>query len=328
MRALEGHTVQRPDGRWATPATERQLAELLQVMAGAGASLGRDVKLSRANLSKVLRIEVKSGLAEVETGITLQALESSLRERHLTLGPLPPPALALTLADFIEGPFAGMRAVSPARLEPICLSLHGLTALGQPIATAQAPRSAAGPDLMALFLGAGGRLALTTRAVVRCLPQVPKSPTLLFSFSSAGSLVAALVASVTDGLNPAYARAERRAERWVLELEPYGGADSVVRDRTTLEKRVFDVGGRPSSRDSAETAIATAPVAPWVEASWPKVLAALEGGDALALHRLSLGGAVVNGRCEGLDLDRGAPWNAGAGLAKALDPRGVLGGAP
>jgi len=255
-RALEGHAVERADGCWASPGSPRQLADLLHVLAGAGLALGREVKLSRSNLSRVIRIEPKSALAEVETGLTLQALEAAVREKQLTLGPLSPFAMRLTLAEFLEGPLAGLRAISPGRLEPLCLSLHGLTALGQPISTADAPRSAAGPDLMALFLGAHGRLALTTRAVVRCLPTTPKAAVLVFSFSNAATLVSALLASLTDGVCPAYARAEKRAERWVLEVEPHGSAELVARDRATLEKRVFDVGGRPSSRDSAESPIA------------------------------------------------------------------------
>jgi hypothetical protein len=157
---------------------------------------------------------------------------------------------------------------------------------------------------------------------------LPKSPPLLCSFTSGSALVSALTASITDGVNPACARAERRAERWVLELEPFGSADSVVRDRATLEKRVFDVGGRPSSRDSAETPIAGATSAPWAEASWAQVAAALEAGETLALHRLSLASVVVNGKCEGVDLEKPTSWMVATNLPKALDPRGVLGGAP
>jgi len=58
------------------------------------------------------------------------------------------------------------------------------------------------------------------------------------------------------------------------------------------------------------------------------VLAALDGGEPLALHRLSLSSAVVNGNCDGLDLDGAAPWTVGAELARALDSRAVLGGSP
>ncbi len=329
MRSLEGLVVERADGKWANPASERQLTELLQVLAGAGKSLGRDVKLSRANLSRVLKVEPKSALAEVEAGITLQALETTLREKHLTLGPLPPPALGLTLADFLEGPWAGLRAITPGRLEPLCLAIAGLTALGQPIATPGSPRSAAGPDLMALFLGASGRLALATRATVRCLPQVPKATPMLFSFSSAAALVLALKAALADGAWVAHARCEKRSERWVLELEPWGSTETVARDRATFEKRVFDVGGRPSGRDSAESAAATSAGAlPWREAGWGAVRAALEQGQTLALHRLSLASVVTHGECEGLALETGGAWTAGAPLAAALDSRKVLGGAP
>ncbi len=324
---LDAHVVDRPDGRWATPASERQLAELLQVLAGAGAALGREVKLSRAQLSRVLEVKPKSALAVVEAGITLQALESTLREQQLTLGPLPPPALGLTLADFVEGPFCGLRSVSPGRLEPLCQSLRGLTAQCQRIATPESPRSAAGPDLMGLFLGAGGRLGLVTQATVRALPLTPRSPTLLFSFSTASSLVAALKAALADGALPAHARVEQRAERWVIELQPFGTPECVARDRATFEKRVFDVGGRPSARDSSETPFAPPPGEQlWREAAWPKVLDALAQGRALALHRLSLATAVVNGECDGLELTQPVAAGSAGGLARALDPRGVLGG--
>ncbi|MBX7102107.1 MAG: hypothetical protein K1X89_30610, partial [Myxococcaceae bacterium] len=191
-----------PDGPWATPTSERQLTELLQILAAHRASLGRDVHLSRAGFSQLGPVAPKSATVMLGAGVRLQTAEAALREHALTLGPLPPGALGLTLARFLEGPYAGLRAVSGGRLEPICQSMSGVLGDGRVFSTPDSPRSAAGPELMSLVLGGEGRLALVTSATVRCFPWHDARRSAAFTFERPGNAVDALRAVLSDGVAP------------------------------------------------------------------------------------------------------------------------------
>jgi FAD/FMN-containing dehydrogenase len=314
--ALGSLCVDAPDGLYASPKSIRQLAEVLAVLKSHGAVLGRDVKLSRAAFDRLEGVEPRSCTALAGSGIVLSELERALGGHSMTLGPLSPGALKLTLAEYLEGAHAGLRAVSAGRLEPICLSLEAVLADGRVLRTHDSPRSAAGPELMSLVLGAGGRLALAVSARVRCFPAIETRRTLRMSYPSVDAAISALKAALADGCQLGAIRVQLIGSRPVLELELSGGLDAVDRDTASLQRNAPAMGGRTSGEAPAAV---TSDVEG--EASWSDVAKALEGAAPLELYRLSLSSAIVRGvPVAALP----AQWH---GLPAAFDPTSVLGGA-
>ena len=319
--ALGRLCVDSPDGLWASPKSARELTDVLAVLKAHGAALHRDVKLSRAAFDRLEAVDPKSCTALAGAGMVLADLERQLTPLSLSLGPLSPGALKLTLADFLEGPYAGLKAIPVGRLEPLCISLQAVLADGRQLKTHFSPRSAAGPDLSALVLGGHGRIALVLSARLRCVPVPESHQHARFSFPSVETAVDALKALLADGCTPWKARLRKVTERAVLELDLKGTVDLVARDLQSLQHRAPILGGRPAGepldapRDSTEH-----------ECSWPAVGQSLEHGEVLDLYRLSLHGAIVAGAAGGLGLAAPARWahhHVLDGLAAA-----VLGGPP
>jgi FAD/FMN-containing dehydrogenase len=319
--ALGPLCVDAPDGLYASPRSPRQLAEVLAVLKAHGAVLGRDVKLSRGAFDRLEAVEPRACIAHAGTGITVADLERALDAHTLTLGSLSPGMRALTLGELLEGPYAGLRAVPNGRLEPLCVSLEAVLPDGRVLRTHDSPRSATGPDLMSLVLGARGTLAVVVSASVRCLPRPQARRTVRLSYPSVESAVDALKVALADGCALGAVRAQQLASRRVLELELSGAVDAVERDAASLERQAPGLGGRPSG----EAPAAVAADAAEGEGTWADVARALEGEASVELYRLSLQTVVLRGAAAAPLKPTPGPWRA---LGAVFDASQVLGGVP
>lgn len=322
-RALGAWAVERVDGLWVLPDSERALVEVVHILRDRRAALGRDVKLSRELLGRVDRVQQASMTAEVGAGVGLGRLEERLAQHSLSLGPLPPGAWDLPLGEFLEGSYAGLRAIPGGRLEPLCAQLDGVLADGRHVVTQPGPRSATGPDLAALFLGAHGRLGLVTRALVRAVPAMQGQASAIFSFPAVPALVDGLRCALAAGCWLSHARLEQRGSRYVAQVHWGGSVGGVERDRELLARCVEGVGGRPAGEVGSG-----APRGPDREATWDALAEALSQGRTLSVYRLALASVVVRGEVQGLPLDVPTPWSQPVALPAALDPLAILGGAP
>ncbi len=89
------------------------------------ASFGPRIRLSREAFTAIGEVDGKSAVISAEAGVRLAELERRANAHDLSLGPLPPGAEALTVAEFLEGPHAGLRVCLGGRLEPIALAVRG-----------------------------------------------------------------------------------------------------------------------------------------------------------------------------------------------------------
>ncbi|MFT3709414.1 MAG: hypothetical protein QM817_17390 [Archangium sp.] len=318
-----GNWARRIDGALvAEPADERELIEVVHVLADRGVKLHQDIALSRARLTSLSDIAKNSMTVEAGAGWKLADLDAKLRPHGLTVGPLSPAAMQLRLCEFLEGPWAGLRSIPGGRLEPLCTSISAIFPDGRRLETSRAPRSAAGPDLSALVLGGHGRLALVTSAVVRCIPFPENDVRATFSFPSAQGFVNAMQRAVAEGFWPWRMHVDPRSGRVLAEVRWTASVGAVERDRELLQRCVNDSGGRSAGEEEREP-----PVAVEHEATWDAVRAALEAKHPLALFRVSLTSVVARGDVEGLALDTPSTWTSLAGRLLPLDSRGLFGGA-
>lgn len=306
----------------AEPADERELIEVVHVLADRGVKLHKDMALSRARLTSLSEIAKNSMTVEAGAGWRLSDLDAKLKPHALTVGPLSPAAMQLRLGEFLEGPWAGLRSIPGGRLEPICTSITAIFPDGRRLETSRAPRSAAGPDLSALVLGGHGRLALCTSAVVRCIPLPENDVRGTWSFPSPQSFVTAMQRAVAEGFWPWRMHVDPRSGRVVAEVRWTASVGAVERDRELLHRCADAAGGRPSGEAERE-----APVDVEHETTWDAVRSALESKKPLQLFRVSLTSVVARGDVEGLQLDTPSTWTSLAGRLLPLDARGLFGGA-
>jgi hypothetical protein len=144
-----------------------------------------------------------------------------------------------------------------------------------------------------------------------------------FSLPSPQTFVGALTRAVAAGAWPWRVHVDSRSGRVVAEVRIAGSVGAVERDRELLGRCVEEAGGRPSGDMERE-----GPLAVEHEVTWDAVKACLEAGTSMQLFRLSLGSVVARGDVEGVRLDEPTAWSSLAGRLLALDPKGVLGGAP
>jgi FAD binding domain len=124
-------------------------------------------------LDRIAAVDGPTGIARVEAGCSVAALETAARRAGATLGPLLPSVRAGSVGAWLGGPTRGERGVPGSRRETAALSVSAVLADGRLAESRAAPRSATGPDLDHLALGGSGRLCVIAAAWVRLFPAAP-----------------------------------------------------------------------------------------------------------------------------------------------------------
>jgi FAD/FMN-containing dehydrogenase len=274
-----------------SPSSTEAMSETMRVARASGLAHGKDFVIERDRFDAVEAIDVTSCLAHAGAHVTLAQLESRLASAGLTLGRLTPHEASLRLGSWLEGPYAGLRAVPGGRLEPAALSVEAGLWTGHLYRSHPSPRSAAGPDLDALLLGAGGQVGLVSRAVVRALPRATTRERRAFAVASPGQAVALLQGLLRVEALPAFAALAGPADARVLMVEFFSLAYRVKRDgkRATLLGASLGLASRDATPPDAVAQGAEA------EVGWDGLEAALgqAGGGPVELYRIARESVVL-----------------------------------
>lgn len=198
------------------PETEGEVAEIVRIAAahripvvpyGAGTSLeghlnaplgGISVDLSR--LDRILSVNSDDLDAEVEAGVTRDALNAHLRDTGLFFA-VDPGAGHATIGGMAATRASGTNTVRYGTMRDVVLSLTAVMADGRTVTTGRrARKSAAGYDLTRLIVGSEGTLGLITRLTVR-LDPIPQSVVAgVAPFSSLEGACRATIEAIQMGL--------------------------------------------------------------------------------------------------------------------------------
>jgi alkyldihydroxyacetonephosphate synthase len=141
---------------------------------GALAPDGGELVLDMGGLDRVIEIDGINLLCRCEAGVNGYALEQRLNAQGLTLGHFPSSLPGTTVGGLIATRSSGQESSRYGSIEDMVQSLGVVLADGTYAAPRPGPRSAVGPALHELFLGAEGGLGIVVEALLR-LHRVPEA---------------------------------------------------------------------------------------------------------------------------------------------------------
>jgi len=199
----------------AYPASTNEVAAIAAICArhgcpmtgwGAGTSLEGHalpvrggVVVDFTRMDKVLSVQPENMLAVVQPGVTREALNTELRATGLFF-PVDPGASA-TLGGMAATRASGTTAVRYGTMRDNVRALEVVLADGRVIRTGTAaPKSSAGYDLTALFVGAEGTLGLITEITLRLQGQPEAISAAVCAFEDVGHAVDAVIETIQSGI--------------------------------------------------------------------------------------------------------------------------------
>lgn len=136
-----------------------------------------DVLLDMTGLDRVIEFDELNRTITVEAGIFGGALERKLAERGYTCGHYPQSLEISTVGGWLATRGIGTFSNKYGGIENLVVGCEVVLADGGTLILGGAPRSAAGPRLLELFLGSEGAFGVITKVTLRVFP---KAKSLLF----------------------------------------------------------------------------------------------------------------------------------------------------
>ena len=187
------------------PRDAQQLAEICRVASRHGVSLvphggltglvegttshdGQAV-ISFERMNRIHRIDAAQGIAVVDAGVTLEALQNALEPMGLTFGVDIPARGSCMIGGMAATNAGGIRVLRYGMMRPNVLGLEAVLADGRILdMTNPLLKNNAGYDLKHLFIGSEGTLGMITRVVLRLWPAERFTSCALISCPEAGSI--------------------------------------------------------------------------------------------------------------------------------------------
>lgn len=239
--------------RWAVPVIP--FGEGSGVLGSVVAVRG-GIVIDMKRMNRILALNEKDLLLTVETGINGAVLERKLNERGYTLRHIPQSVRASTVGGWIACRAAGQFSTKYGKIEDMMVGVEAVLPDGSIYRNVIAPRTAAGPRMDQLFLGAEGTLGVVTQTVLRIWP-VPEAQALRsFAFENIENALEAVRLLLQKHINPAVVRIYDAAEtdhhfkqieaakdRVMLILIMEGIPEMVTAENAVAERVCTELGG-------------------------------------------------------------------------------------
>ena len=203
----------------ALPETEAQIQAVLKtchalgvpvVARGAGTGLSggamplsNGVTLSLAKFNQILKIDPVSRTAVVQAGVRNLAISEAAAPYDMYYAPDPSSQIACTIGGNVAENSGGVHCLKYGLTVHNVLKVRGYTIEGEPIEFGSEALDVPGYDLLSVFIGSEGMLAVTVEVTVRLIPKPQLARCIMASFDDvrkAGDAVAAVIAA---GIIPA-----------------------------------------------------------------------------------------------------------------------------
>ena len=164
------------------------------------------VILDLKGMNRILSIDEKSHVAEIEAGIVGEIMERELNRRGYTVGHFPSSIYCSTLGGWLATRSAGQLSAKYGKIEDRVLSLRAILSNGDIIETVKSPRSATGPDWTQAMVGSEGAYGIITRATLKLSPNPEAREFHAFHFQDIHTAIDAVRRIFQGGVKPAVCR--------------------------------------------------------------------------------------------------------------------------
>lgn len=164
------------------------------------------IVIDMKRMNRIIEIDEESLLVTVETGINGEILERKLQEKGFTLRHTPQSVRCSTLGGWISCRAAGQFSTKYGKIEDMLTALTVVLPDGSIFRSTIAPRSATGPRIDQLFLGAEGTLGVVTQAVLKIHRRPEKQIRRSFTFATVEDALQAVREMLQNNVKPAVVR--------------------------------------------------------------------------------------------------------------------------
>ncbi len=164
------------------------------------------IVIDMKRMNRIIDIDEESLLVTVETGINGEVLERKLQEKGFTLRHTPQSVRCSTLGGWISCRAAGQFSTKYGKIEDMLTALTVVLPDGSLFRNTIAPRSATGPRIDQLFLGAEGTLGIVTQAVLKIWRLPEKQIGRAFAFATVEDALHAVREMLQNNVKPAVVR--------------------------------------------------------------------------------------------------------------------------
>jgi glycolate oxidase len=171
-------------------------------LSGAAQPVEGGLLISFERMNAVLEVDADNHVAVVQPGVTLTELDARTAEVGLSYT-VYPGELSSSIGGNVGTNAGGMRAVKYGVTRNNVLGLQAVLPTGEIIRTGgKMSKISSGYDLTQLIIGSEGTLALATEVIVKLVPRLEHSATVLAPFADFDDVMAAVPKIISSGLGP------------------------------------------------------------------------------------------------------------------------------
>ncbi len=213
------------------------------------------VSLDMRRMNRILDIDTENFQVTTEPGVITQVLQEAVLEKGLFYPPDPASKGSCFIGGNVSENSGGPRALKYGVVKDYVLNLEIVLPSGEVLWTgANTLKNATGYNLTGLLVGSEGTLAVITKIVLRLIPAVAHTVTLLAPFTDATAASAAVNGIFLAGFSPcALEFMERDALEWALK---FTGASMALPDSIAAHLLIELDGNDPQKLAEEAEAIA------------------------------------------------------------------------
>lgn len=173
---------------------------------GAAVPPGGAVVIDMRGMKQIVSFDPENLMVTVEPGVMGGVLEQWLSKEGFTLGHYPQSLHLASVGGLVSTRSTGTFSSKYGGIEDLILGLEAVLPNGEVVNFRATPRSATGPDLASLFVGAEGLFGIVTRVTLRIFPTAEIRSLLGYTFPDLAAGLKALRECFGRHLRPAVLR--------------------------------------------------------------------------------------------------------------------------